>query len=285
MKLQDAFKPVSPELKAVERELRSLASGLSFTSIKAILERFFSSPGKYLRPALLLMSAKALQERPEGETLRKLVLAAAGVELIHNASLVHDDVIDEDLERRGQPTVNAGHGNRIAILAGDTLYSKAFSIMIDALPKELLKDIVDLNIHMCSAEVEQEKVRSCDEPITKETLLSINEGKTASFMSVCCKLGASLAGGTPEEVRRLTAFGLDFGMAFQLYDDLSDGDSGCVDVDVLAEARRFAAAARADLDGLSRKTGVSALGALLDHLVEGLSRRHGLAERVEVHHH
>ncbi|MFZ4617093.1 MAG: polyprenyl synthetase family protein [Rectinemataceae bacterium] len=268
MKLKDAFRPVSAELRAVERELVSLSQGLSFSSIKAILERFFTTPGKYLRPALLLMSAKAIQEKPEGQTLRKLVLAAAGVELIHNASLVHDDVIDEDLERRGQPTVNAGHGNRIAILAGDTLYSKAFSIMIDALPRELLRDIVELNIHMCSAEVEQEKVKSCAEPVTKEAFLRINEGKTAAFMSVCCKLGASLAGGSAAEVAKLAAFGLDFGMAFQLYDDLSDGDAHCVDLDVLSEARRFAAAAHADLLGLDPRIGVAALTALLDHLVE-----------------
>lgn len=267
MKLQDVFKPVQPELRDMERELRSLATGLSFESIRAILERFFTSPGKYLRPALLLMSARAAGDFDEGVRAR-LIRAAAGVELIHNASLVHDDVIDEDYERRGQPTVNAGHGNRIAILAGDTLYSKAFSMMIDVLPRELLKDIVDLNITMCAAEVEQEKNKSSKRPVGKELLLRINEGKTASFMSVSCKLGAAVAGGSPEVVARLEKFGLDFGMAFQLYDDLSDDDAQCPDLDVLDEARRYAAEALADLEPLRDSPGRTALRNLVEHLVE-----------------
>ncbi|HUX39243.1 MAG TPA: polyprenyl synthetase family protein [Rectinemataceae bacterium] len=267
MKLQDVFKPVQSELRDMERELRSLAAGLSFDSIRAILERFFTAPGKYLRPALLLMSADAAGDF-DAETRSRLVRAAAGVELIHNASLVHDDVIDEDLERRGQATVNAGHGNRVAILAGDTLYSKAFSMMIDALPKPLLKDIVDLNITMCSAEVEQEKNRTTKRSVGKELLLKINEGKTASFMSVACKIGASLGGGSPEVVARLEGFGLDFGMAFQLYDDLSDHDADLPDLDVLAEAQRFAKAALARLEGLRPSTGRTALRNLVEHLVD-----------------
>lgn len=267
MKLQDVFKPVQPDLKDMERELRSLAAGLSFDSIRSILERFFNAPGKYLRPALLFMSARAVGA-PDSATRAKLVRAAAGVELIHNASLVHDDVIDEDYERRGQATVNAGHGNRIAILAGDTLYSKAFSMMIDALPQALLKDIVDLNITMCSAEVEQEKNRNSKRPVAKSMLLRINEGKTASFMSVACKIGASVAGGSLEVVERLKNFGMNFGMAFQLYDDLSDHDTDIPDLDVLEEARRYAAAAIADLEPLGPSVGKQALRDLIDHLVE-----------------
>ncbi len=267
MKLQDVFKPVQPELRDMERELRSLASGLSFNSIRLIVDRFFKTPGKYLRPALLLLSAKSVGDYDE-EVRSRLITAAAGVELIHNASLMHDDVIDEDLERRGQPTVNAGHGNRIAILAGDTLYSKAFDMMIDALPKVLLKDIVALNIAMCSAEVEQEKNRNSKRAVTKDLFLRINEGKTAVFMRVSCKIGASLAGGSPEIVDKLESFGLDFGMAFQLYDDLSDNDAACPDLDVLAEARRYAAAALADLEGLRESTGLIALKQLIEHLVE-----------------
>ncbi|HUX39720.1 MAG TPA: polyprenyl synthetase family protein [Rectinemataceae bacterium] len=267
MKLQDVFKPVQPELRDMERELRSLASGLSFKSIRAIVDRFFNTPGKYLRPALLLMSAGSAGDYDKEARVR-MITAAAGVELIHNASLMHDDVIDEDLERRGQPTVNAGHGNRVAILAGDTLYSKAFSMMIDALPKSLLKDIVDLNITMCSAEVEQEKNRTSKRPVPKDLFLRINEGKTAVFMSVSCKIGAALAGGTPEVIKRLESFGLDFGMAFQLYDDLSDNDASCPDLDVLAEAQRYSAAALADLEGLRDSPGTAALRNLVAHLVE-----------------
>jgi len=267
MKLQDVFKPVQPELRDMERELRSLAAGLTFDSIRFILDRFFKTPGKYLRPALLLMSAKAAGDA-DAEVKAKLIRAAAGVELIHNASLMHDDVIDEDLERRGQATVNAGHGNRVAILAGDTLYSKAFSMMIDVLPRSLLKDIVDLNISMCSAEVEQEKNRVTKRPVAKDLLLKINEGKTALFMSVACKIGASVGGGSGEVVDRLETFGHDFGMAFQLYDDLSDKDADCPDLDALSEARRYAGAAMGNLEGLLPSVGRTALQNLVTHIVE-----------------
>jgi len=268
MKLQEVFQPVQGEIKDVERELRSLAGGLSYSSIRAILERFFSTPGKYLRPALLLMSSKAVAAVCDEESRRKLVRSAAGVELIHNASLVHDDVIDEDLERRGKPTVNAGHGNRIAILAGDTLYSKAFSLLIESLPRPLLTEIVELNITMCSAEVEQEKAKGRKAPVEKDLFLRINEGKTASFMSLCCKLGASLAGGTGGEVELLTSFGLNYGMAYQLFDDYADKDANCKDLDVLAEAKRYAAAALADLARLGDTVGRLALENLTRHLIE-----------------
>ncbi|MEI6873615.1 MAG: polyprenyl synthetase family protein [Spirochaetota bacterium] len=268
MKLQEVFQPVQNEIKEVERELRSLAVGLSYSSIRSILERFFSAPGKYLRPALLLMSAKAVTELPDAELRSRLVKSAAGVELIHNASLVHDDVIDEDLERRGKPTVNAGHGNRIAILAGDTLYSKAFSMLIDSLPKPLLVEIVELNITMCSAEVEQERTRKSAAPVPKDLFLRINEGKTASFMSLCCKLGASLAGGSEAQVARLQSFGLNYGMAYQLFDDHADKDSDCPDIDVLVEAKRYASAAFSDLESLGDTLGRVALRNLTQHLVD-----------------
>jgi geranylgeranyl pyrophosphate synthase len=268
MKLQEVFQPVQTEIKDVERELRSLAVGLSYSSIRAILERFFLAPGKYLRPALLLMSSKAVGPTPDADIRSKLVRSAAGVELIHNASLVHDDVIDEDLERRGKPTINAGHGNRIAILAGDMLYSKAFSLLVDSLPTPLLKEIVELNITMCSAEVEQEKNRKSKGPVGRDLFLRINEGKTASFMSLCCKLGASLGGGSAGEVARLTSFGLNYGMAYQLFDDHTDKDANCKDLDVLEEANRFAAAALADLAALGDTLGRTALENLTKHLIE-----------------
>jgi octaprenyl-diphosphate synthase len=265
MSLKDVFGPVHSDIAAVERELRSLASTLSFEKVKVLLDRFFSSPGKYLRPALLLMSAKAIGSVHSAETQTRLIRAAAGVELIHNASLVHDDVIDEDIERRGQPTINHSHSNRIAILAGDTLYSKAFSLLVDSLPKVLLLDVVELNIKMCSAEIEQEATRK--KPKTKELILRINEGKTASFMSLCCKLGASLAGGGDAEVRRLESFGLNYGMAYQLFDDFADKDADCPGLDFPVEGKAFSDNALLDLAALPNSIGKEALRSLTDYLV------------------
>jgi octaprenyl-diphosphate synthase len=265
MSLKDVFDPVRSDIAAVERELRSLASTLSFDKVKALLDRFFSTPGKYLRPALLLMSAKAIAGERSPDTQTRLIRAAAGVELIHNASLVHDDVIDEDIERRGQPTINHSHSNRMAILAGDTLYSKAFSLLVDSLPRPLLMDVVELNIRMCSAEIEQEA--ALRKPKTKELFLRINEGKTASFMSLCCKLGASIAGGSEADVRRLESFGLNYGMAYQLFDDFADKDANCPGMDFPAEGRAYSDRALQDIRGLQDSVGKDALRNLTDHLV------------------
>jgi octaprenyl-diphosphate synthase len=127
---------------------------------------------------------------------------------------------------------------------------------------------VELNIEMCSAEVEQEKTRKGEVVATKDLFLRINEGKTASFMSLCCKLGASLAGGSAVQVSRLESFGLNYGMAYQLFDDWADQDAACDDIDVLVEAKRFAAAALADLATLGDTIGRRALENLTNHLVE-----------------
>ena len=194
------------------------------------------------------------------------MIAAAGVELIHNASLVHDDILDDDQERRGQPTVNAAWGTRIALLTGDTIYSRAFGMLVDVLPRDLLSRVVSLNVTMCAAEVEQE--RSKGKCLSREAILGINEGKTAAFMGLCCRLGASLVGGSKTEVEALDRFGRLYGMAYQLFDDHADQDVLCPEVDSLAEGKMYTGKAVATLKELDPSIGRNALLDLVSHLLE-----------------
>jgi len=266
VKLEDLYRPVERELDAVKQRLNLLVPTFDFPSTVEVLERFSRMPGKFLRPALLLLSAKTVTPRPSDERLGPLVLTAVGVELIHDASLVHDDILDDDVERRGQPTVNALWGTKVALLTGDVLYSRAFGILTDTLSRDLLQRVVRLSETMCSAEIEQARTRN--QNLSREEYFKIIEGKTASFMSLCCRLGASLAGGTEAQVESLAQFGLNFGLAYQLFDDKQDGDLGCAEVDSLAEGRVRAERAGAALGGFDSSPARGRLSDLATYLVQ-----------------
>jgi octaprenyl-diphosphate synthase len=222
-------------------------------------------PGKYLRPALVLLSAKAVRENPPEELQKLLLRTAAGVELIHNASLVHDDILDNDLDRRGQQTLNGAWGNKIALLAGDALYSRAFGILTQSLSKELLQRVVQLNEKMCSAEIEQ--ARANDKNISRDEYFSIIEGKTALFMSLCCRLGPSLVNADEQDILNLEKFGLYFGLAYQLFDDNTDNDLHCDEIDGFTEALKYIIMATETIKNLPATTGREKLIELSQYLI------------------
>ncbi len=246
-------------------EIARLSSSFAYDAIKNILSYFLSFPGKYLRPALVLLSARSVSDAFTDETRERLVNAALAVELIHNASLVHDDIIDEGKERRGQPTLNAKWGNRIAVLAGDSLYSHAFGILTRVLPPEYLDRIVRLIETMCAAEIEQE--RAGKSGITKAAYLLIIEGKTAGFMKLCCRLGAYIAGGDGNAIAALEEFGLAFGMAYQVFDDYADGDLPCAEIDGIRDGSAYVDAAVASVGKLPRRAGCDKLADLARFLL------------------
>jgi octaprenyl-diphosphate synthase len=235
--LEALYRPIAAELEEVKAELQSLADTFGYEQTNRILEHFFQRPGKFLRPALVLFSAKAVLDPLPSRLRARLVHAAVGVELLHDASLVHDDVIDNDTERRGHPTINQALGNKLAVLTGDVIYSRGFHYFTRALPQHLLLDVVKLNELMCSAEIEQARTLGTD--LTRETYYRIIEGKTAAFMSICYHLGSSLAGEGLEDKAHhaiaLRRFGLEFGLAYQLFDDRADGEATCSAVDGDAE--------------------------------------------------
>ena len=235
MKLEEIYHPISAELDRVENLLNSEMNravergrgGANDKLTKRAISYLLSKPGKHLRPALVLFSSKALH----GESNDSLIELAAAVELIHSASLVHDDIIDEAEKRRSLLSVHRKYGVKIAILVGDVLFAQAFSIVAnlpgvpDAMKVRLFSILADLTKRMCYGEIFEQNVLKSVQKVSKEDYLRILEFKTALLMSVACRCGAILANAEEDKEERLAAFGLSFGFAYQLTDDHKDGDS------------------------------------------------------------
>src|SRR5262249_25288331 len=172
--------------------------------------------GKRLRPALLLLTARACgRVTPAHHTL------AAVAEMIHTATLVHDDVLDDAALRRHVQTVNAGWGNQTSILLGDYLFTHAFhlsSTIGDARACELIGEATN---RVCEGELHQVCERG-NLDLTEAEYLDIIDGKTAELTSCCCRLGALYSGATTGVVEQLSRYGRWLGVAFQIADDLLD---------------------------------------------------------------
>ncbi len=206
---------VGAELAAVEGEIvRQLRSPIGL--IREMGGYIASAGGKRLRPILLLLAA-----RMSGYGGPRSVRLGAVVELLHTATLVHDDVVDQAPLRRGQPSANARWGDDASILVGDHLYSKSFAMLVHDNDPGVMETLARATVSMTEAEVFQlEKKR--DGQATEADYLRIITQKTASFFSACCRIGALLGQCEAEQVEALTRFGLDVGVAFQISDDSLD---------------------------------------------------------------
>lgn len=184
-------------------------------AITDIGEYLRNGGGKRIRPALLLLSAKLLHYRGRGA-----VRLGAVVEIIHTATLVHDDIIDEAKTRRGRPAANTQWGNSKCVLAGDWLYMQAFKIAVQERNFRILDTLIQLTQQMVEGELLQ--METLGKPITQEQYLDLIYRKTACLFSVCMRLGAILAEATPAQEEALATYGHDLGMAFQIVDDMLD---------------------------------------------------------------
>jgi octaprenyl-diphosphate synthase len=203
------------ELAAVETVLaESCRSEVELVSLAA--QHILNAGGKRFRPQLTLLAARAFDY--EGPAAAPM---AAAVELIHTATLVHDDIVDEADSRRGRATANFFWGNSASVLMGDFLVIKAFSIAADTGDSRLFRLLCDTIGRMCEGEVLQICVRA-EADLDVETYLKIIEAKTAVLMATCCRIGALLGGAALEQTEALTAFGLKVGLAFQIIDDMLD---------------------------------------------------------------
>ena len=220
LQFDDIYCPISKDLNLVEKERNRICENLSTSYLQEIIGYFFKIPGKRLRPTLALLSAGIINNKLPESTNHQLIQFATGIELMHSASLIHDDVIDDDLFRRGQKTLNEIYGKKIAVLAGDVVYSLAFSTISNSLPKKFEQVIVELTEYMCAAEV----IQAENKLPTREIYLNIIKGKTALFMSVSCKIASTLAGATKEQINSIEEYGLNLGMAYQIMDDCMDKD-------------------------------------------------------------
>lgn len=212
---KEIFDLVKDDLKQVEREL-SVESVSSVEAVTSIARHLQASGGKRLRPALLLLSARLV-----GPTNPGAIRMAAVMEMIHAATLIHDDVIDTAETRRGRPSSNAIWGNHISVLAGDWLYMQAFQIALRERNFHLLDVLINLTQMMVEGELLQlERIGKID--ISEADYMQLIDRKTACLFSACAKVGAHMAGASEAAEARLGEFAWNLGIAFQLVDDVLD---------------------------------------------------------------
>ncbi len=229
MSLHEIYRPILSQLQAVESLLvKELSSKERFRdSLMADLTRHVSlMPGKRLRPALALLGANTAahgRRKKNGSSsyVSQAVKLASSVEMIHTATLLHDDVIDGATLRRGLSTLNAKWGDTLSVLSGDYLYSKAFCLLSELNNQKVLQLMSDTARTVCEGEVAQIH-HQYDYSLSRASYLKIIEWKTASLMGAAAESGALLTGATPTEAKRLGNFGLSFGIAFQILDDTQD---------------------------------------------------------------
>ncbi len=217
-----AFRLINDELDRVKESIgQQLAPARGDDSIGRLVVHLNTCGGKMIRPALMLLSGKAV-----GKVTDEHVRVAAILEMIHNATLLHDDVIDEGQKRRGSPTVNSLWGNEAAVLLGDFLLSKVFKMCADLRP-QVSKIIADTTARICEGELRQ-IVQRQNGQLSESEYIDIITDKSAALFSSCCYLGGFLAGANEIQTRSLSGFGLNTGVAFQIADDLLDmiGDEG-----------------------------------------------------------
>jgi octaprenyl-diphosphate synthase len=213
--LRALYAPVRDELEQVEEMLRTELTS-RFPFVDRMVKHGFRLGGKRLRPALVLLSAQSSgRSKPD-----HLVLAVA-VELIHTATLTHDDVLDEATMRRHLDTVNARWDNEASILLGDYLVAHAIS-MVGALESTFAcRAIGDACQVMCQGELRQIESRGRFD-LGEDEYLEIIAEKTAALCACCCRLGSYYAGAEPRQQEALVRYGTDLGVAFQITDDLLD---------------------------------------------------------------
>ncbi len=215
MKPREIFKLVEDGLGKVEQELaRHAASDIPL--VDRIGRYIQDSGGKRIRPALLLLSSQLCgSEKPICYRL------GAVVELVHAATHVHDDIIDDSSVRRGRPSVKAKWGNEITVLIGDWLYMTSFNIALGERQFPIMDILTDVTRKMVEGELIQLSLNGSLD-VTEEQHLDISMRKTAFLFSACSQLGAIIGSGSLEQQERLRLYGLNVGMAFQIIDDVLD---------------------------------------------------------------
>jgi octaprenyl-diphosphate synthase len=211
-----SFGLIDEELSKVARLVaEQLAPDSDDTGVGQLLGTLDTCGGKMLRPGLVLLAAGAC-----GRITPEHIRVGAIVEVIHNATLLHDDVMDEGQKRRGKRTANSLWGNEAAILLGDFLLSKVFA-MCAGLEPEVIRIIAEAAVGICKGELRQ-IVQRRNWQLGEQEYIDIITDKSAGLFACCCHLGGLLAGGGKAEIRSLADFGLNTGIAFQIVDDLLD---------------------------------------------------------------
>ena len=237
------------DLSLLEIELKKRLLSVTDNKIDLhnVFNYFFDIRGKRLRPILVLLSSGLVKsnDSDDNKQIENEIKLAAALELIHNSSLIHDDIVDESSHRRGQMTMNHKFNNRIAVLAGDLIYSHAFLIMNDLKIPRLSGILSECVEKMCQSEINE-----IISPFTNyDQYISYLDAKTAELMSTCCKCGAIIAGADEETIFTLGEFGTNFGIAYQLTDDLLDDEQPQnFNVNLLLQAKIYCEEAKKNLN-------------------------------------
>ena len=230
--LNDIIRPIAAEMQQFEAFFGQTLKA-DTEPMDSIMRYVLDTQGKRLRPILVLLSAKLFGAINE-LTLR----SATFVEMVHSATLIHDDVVDDANQRRNKASVKAQFGNLSAVLSGDYLLAKAMLLIAndtDILNEmlrttaamsegELMQNAVGLSYHGSRYDAKpQMRLPQCDSPTAQ--YLNIITRKTAQLMRSCCVAGALSVNATPEQIQQIANFGLNFGILFQLRDDMLDGEN------------------------------------------------------------
>lgn len=202
-------------MEFIEQELFNALSD-SKGQVREMCRHILSAGGKRIRPMLVLNSGLIFSERD-----KRLVQAAVAAELIHMASLVHDDIIDNSDLRRNRPSINKVWGSHFAVLCGDYLFARAFGIMSGNKMFESLDLMVEAIENMCHGEIIQAADRY-NPDVSIENYYTRIAMKTAIFLKNCCKCGAVISGADEEQTQYIGEYGLNLGYAYQIIDDILD---------------------------------------------------------------
>ena len=218
------FRPlIADDMHAVDQVIRRCLHS-DVVLIRQVAEYIIGAGGKRLRPALVLLSARAL-----GCTGEQVHTQAAMIEFIHTATLLHDDVVDESDKRRGRDTANAMFGNAASVLVGDFLYTRAFQMMVHTHSLRVLEIMAEATNIIAEGEVMQ-LLNIGNTDLTETEYLQVIQYKTAKLFEAAGRVGALLAGATPEQEAALAGYGMHLGTAFQIIDDVLDysGDAATI---------------------------------------------------------
>ncbi len=295
----EASDRIAAPLELVEGAMREQL-GSACDLLGQLGDHVLGSGGKRIRPALLLLSAELC-----GYTGPRRIQVAGAVELLHTATLLHDDVVDLSELRRGRPSANAVWGNRRAVLAGDFLYARASSMIVEDGDIDILWIFADTIRSMAEGELLQLE-RSFDPTVTEAHYFSVIDRKSATLLAAACEAGAILGGVTRAERRRVADFGRELGLAFQLRDDALDYEAGeaqlgkrpytdiregKITLPLLLALKRCTPAEREAVAGVLKKAAALAAASLgsdddlMDELdlspaLEIVERTHGVADTV-----
>jgi octaprenyl-diphosphate synthase len=215
MTIDQIWKHYKEDLDLAEQKINETLKTVA-PAISVVGNHLLSSGGKRIRPFLAILSSRLFGSRGD-----KVSTLASSVEFIHTASLIHDDVVDGASLRRGQPAAHSIWGNQVVILVGDFLYANALRLANLLKSQKIMDALCTATAKMSEGELIQLSKKG-NPNISEEDYMKIIQGKTAILMSAACKGGAVLGNATQEQEDALAAFGLKFGYAFQIADDILD---------------------------------------------------------------